>query len=362
MWLIVASGLYLYAFFETSVAGALASVEALTYRQPWAGGVLRSVHRYASDGMVLTMLLHMTRHWAFDRFRGYPLVLLGKRARAAVAGVRRRHQRLHAALGPAGAVHRDRRGRVVRLAAHVRRHADAQLHLQENVSDRLFSLLSFMHIGVPLVVLRCSGCTRSGCPRRAPRRPCRSRIALTGALIVLSVVRPAVSQGGQPTWRGGLRLVLPAGAAADVPLDALGQVWVLVGAASALLFLLPWLPPKRRGAEHTCWCRPGNRIVAVRAGETLLDAGLREGIALPFDCRNGGCGECLCTVDRQGGASALPAQRADRRARRRQGACRACTPREDVEPWTTSRPARRRPAAHRPWAPPWTRWSASRPT
>ena len=34
MWLIVASGLYLYAFFETSVAGAPASVEALT----WAPG------------------------------------------------------------------------------------------------------------------------------------------------------------------------------------------------------------------------------------------------------------------------------------------------------------------------------------
>ena len=42
MWLIVASGLYLYAFFETSVTGASASVEALTHAQPWAGGVLRS--------------------------------------------------------------------------------------------------------------------------------------------------------------------------------------------------------------------------------------------------------------------------------------------------------------------------------
>ena len=71
MWLIVASGLYLYAFFETSVAGAPGSVDALTHGQPWAGGVLRSVHRYASDGVVLTMLLHMIRHWAFDRYRGF---------------------------------------------------------------------------------------------------------------------------------------------------------------------------------------------------------------------------------------------------------------------------------------------------
>jgi CDP-4-dehydro-6-deoxyglucose reductase, E3 len=42
--------------------------------------------------------------------------------------------------------------------------------------------------------------------------------------------------------------------------------------------------------------RPDNRIFAVREGETLLDAGLREGIALPFECRNGGCGQCKATL------------------------------------------------------------------
>ena len=55
MRLVVISGLYLYAFFETSVSGAYDSVEALTHGQWWAGGVLRSVHRYASDGVVITI-------------------------------------------------------------------------------------------------------------------------------------------------------------------------------------------------------------------------------------------------------------------------------------------------------------------
>ena len=32
---------------------------------------MRSVHRYASDAMVVTMLLHLTRYWAFDRMRGF---------------------------------------------------------------------------------------------------------------------------------------------------------------------------------------------------------------------------------------------------------------------------------------------------
>jgi NAD(P)H-flavin reductase len=42
--------------------------------------------------------------------------------------------------------------------------------------------------------------------------------------------------------------------------------------------------------------RPDNRIVTVREGETILDAGLREGLALPFECRNGGCGQCKATL------------------------------------------------------------------
>ena len=70
-WLVAGSGLYLYAFFETGVAGAYASVDSLTHHQWYAGGIMRSVHRYASDAMVLTMLLHMLRHFAFDRMRGF---------------------------------------------------------------------------------------------------------------------------------------------------------------------------------------------------------------------------------------------------------------------------------------------------
>ena len=33
----------------------------------------------------------------------------------------------------------------------------------------------------------------------------------------------------------------------------------------------------------------------ARVCETMLDAGLREGLPMPFECRNGGCG--LCKAD-----------------------------------------------------------------
>ncbi|HEX9180993.1 MAG TPA: ferredoxin-NAD reductase, partial [Burkholderiales bacterium] len=68
-WIVVASGLYLYAFFDTGVKDAFQSVEDITHGQRYIGGVMRSLHRYASDGMVFTMLLHLLRHFFFDRYR-----------------------------------------------------------------------------------------------------------------------------------------------------------------------------------------------------------------------------------------------------------------------------------------------------
>jgi len=37
-------------------------------------------------------------------------------------------------------------------------------------------------------------------------------------------------------------------------------------------------------------------VAPVRPGETLLDAGLRASIALPYECRSGGCGICKATM------------------------------------------------------------------
>ena len=70
-WLDSISGLYLYIFMDTGVTDAYLSMERLTHKQWWLGGIMRSIHRYASDGMVLTMLLHMVRHFSFDQCRSF---------------------------------------------------------------------------------------------------------------------------------------------------------------------------------------------------------------------------------------------------------------------------------------------------
>ena len=52
LWIAIATGLYLYAFFETSVVHAYASVEALTHgpRQAFGTASLRSVRHQDSHG------------------------------------------------------------------------------------------------------------------------------------------------------------------------------------------------------------------------------------------------------------------------------------------------------------------------
>jgi NAD(P)H-flavin reductase/ferredoxin len=74
-------------------------------------------------------------------------------------------------------------------------------------------------------------------------------------------------------------------------------MWAMVGVLTTLLLVLPWLPPKRRAKDDLhLMVRPDNRIIPARPGETILEAVLREGIAFPYECRNGGCGRCKCTV------------------------------------------------------------------
>ena len=299
MWVVVASGLYLYAFFETSVTGAYDSVEALTHGQRYAGGILRSVHRYASDGVVITMLLHLVRHWTFDRYRGFRwfswvsgVVVLWLVYTAGINGYMLPWDRLAQFTVVATAEWLDWlpvfNGTLVR-----------NFIFEENVNDRLFSLLSFIHIGVPLAVLAVLWVHTQRVPQARTAPPLTVAITLTVALVALSLLKPALSQARIDAASTGLALEF------DwfyLPVYALlyrwtpGAVWLLVGAGTALLFVLPWLPPRRKAAGHYMLVRPDNRIVPVREGETLLDAGLREGVELPFECRNGGCGKCKLTL------------------------------------------------------------------
>ncbi|MDR5779094.1 2Fe-2S iron-sulfur cluster-binding protein [Caballeronia sp. LZ065] len=41
---------------------------------------------------------------------------------------------------------------------------------------------------------------------------------------------------------------------------------------------------------------PDGHFIAVRDGESLLEAALRAGLSLPRSCRNGTCRACMCRL------------------------------------------------------------------
>jgi NAD(P)H-flavin reductase/ferredoxin len=298
MWLVVGSGLYLYAFFKTSVAEAYASVEYLTHGQPYVGGVLRSVHRYASDGVVITMLLHLARHWTFDRYRGFRwfswitgVALLWLVYAAGINGYMLPWDRMAQFVTIATAEWFDWlpvfNGTLIR-----------NFIFPDAVNDRLFSLLSFIHIGVPLAVLAVLWVHTQRVPHAKTTPPLPIALMLTASLVALSLYKPALSQGEADLAKAITTIefdwfYLPAYALLYrwTP----GEVWALVIGLTVLFAALPWLPPKRRAGPREGYhmlVRPDNRILPVREGETILDAGLRAEVPFPFDCRSGGCGKC----------------------------------------------------------------------
>ncbi|MEK6589282.1 MAG: hydrogenase iron-sulfur subunit [Nitrospinota bacterium] len=65
--LIAVSGIYLFIFYRTS--NAYETVQYLTVNQWYLGGIMRSIHRYASDGFILFMFLHLLREFLLGKYR-----------------------------------------------------------------------------------------------------------------------------------------------------------------------------------------------------------------------------------------------------------------------------------------------------
>jgi NAD(P)H-flavin reductase/ferredoxin len=247
--------------------------------------------------MVITMLLHMVRYFVFDRYRNFRwfswvtgVILLWLVYASGINGYMLPWDRLAQFVATATAEWIDWFPMFAGALAR-------NFSFEGSVNDRLFSLLAFLHIGIPLGLLIAMWVHTQRVPG-AKTSPPRAIAAMTAvALVVLAVIKPAVSQG-----RADLST-----AVASVGLDwfylplypliyawSARDVWVLALGATLLLFAVPWLGRRRRGlaAEYRVAFRPGNLSAPARAGETLLEAGLRQGIALLYDCRNGGCGVC----------------------------------------------------------------------
>lgn len=252
LWIVLVSGIWITIFFHTSVVGAFESVEYMTIDQWYLGGVMRSLHRYASDAAIVTLVLHILKEFIFDRYRstrwfswvtGVPLlwmiIPLG------ITGYWLVWDQLALYVALISSELLD--------ALPIFTDSMARNFLTtDSLSDRFFTLLAFIHIiGLPifLVFAIWLHVFRINRPRINPPR--KLMVGALLALLALSLVYPALSQGkANPAF-------VPESLALDwyylliYPLLNYwppASVWLLLLGFSLLLSIAPWLPPARKPA------------------------------------------------------------------------------------------------------------------
>ena len=247
-WITAVSGIYLFIFFETSAVGAYQSIEHMTHAQWYYSGIIRSLHRYSSDAMVVTAVLHLGREFILDRYRGVRwfswftgVPVLWFLYMSGIGGYWLVWDKLAQYVAVASMEWLDWLGIFGEPVA-------ANFLTRGSLDDRFFTLLVFLHIFVPLVLLFLMWVhiLRIGRPKVNPKRGLA--IGSLSALVILSVFFPALSQGEADLG------VVPT----DLGLDwfflfpyplydkwGAGALWAITVGVSLLLLAMPWLPRAR---------------------------------------------------------------------------------------------------------------------
>ena len=245
LWIVIASGLYLYAVVDTGVEAVYRSINELSQQQWYLGGILRSLHRYAADGFMLIMLLHLLREWAYGRYHGFrlyswmtgiPLIWLAYLA--GIGGYWIVWDQLAQLSATASTELLDWLPIFSEPAAR-------NFLLPASLSDRFFTMLVFMHIGLPLLLILglWAHVHRIAHVDYLPSR--RVMLCTLAALLALSLFRPALSHPpanlaivpGALDYDWFILFIHPL---TDLTSPAL--VWALLFGSTLLLFALPLLP------------------------------------------------------------------------------------------------------------------------
>lgn len=249
LWIILVSGIYLFLFYSITAKGAYLSVQSLTVNQWYLGGVMRSLHRYASDGLVLFMALHALRCYMLDRYKHW-------RWLAWVSGIVIAWVVLIGGIFGYWMVWDEKARLVATLSAHLLENVPIfglPLSLNfarvANLTDQLFYIILFIHfstifflfIAILVHIVRIT---------KAVIHPPRAVVwGLIIMLLALSILKPAISGSSAE-----LKLL-----AESVPFDWFYMfifpllkymnahfVWAFIVALTLMIALVPWITRSTR--------------------------------------------------------------------------------------------------------------------
>ncbi len=251
-WIILVSGIYLFIPFHGSLDGAHASVEYMTHEQWYVAGIMRSLHRYASDAVIITVLLHLFKEFASGRYRGF-------RWFSWVTGVP--NLWMVVTLGITGYwLVWDEMAQYIAVgsaqlmdALPIFSGAMTRNFVSGGMTDRFFILIEFLHLlGQPMLLVFMLWLHVKRLSNVNINPPRGLAIGTFVALLALSLFEPAVSHApaNLATVPQEIRIdwfylnVYPL-----LEIWPASQVWMLTTGVTLLLMMLPWLLPKKDGAK-----------------------------------------------------------------------------------------------------------------
>ncbi|OGV96660.1 MAG: hypothetical protein A2W53_06050 [Nitrospinae bacterium RIFCSPHIGHO2_02_39_11] len=244
--LLFISGIYLFIFYRTG--NPYGTVQYLTKDQWYAGGIMRSIHRYASDGLIIFLLLHTIREYLNGRYHHY-------RWLAWVSGIVLFFIVL--ILGITGYwLVWDERGQLVALKT-MEMLNDIPLFIEppsmaflsnETLSQMLFFLLHILHIALPIATIILIGIHIMRCSRPVITPPKIITISIIVMLLAMSVIKPTTSV------KPADLTILPVDAPFDwffffiYPIKAIlpkTVFWLITVCGTSLLLVMPWIKRRR---------------------------------------------------------------------------------------------------------------------
>ena len=248
-WVVAVSGIYLFVFFDTGIVDAYTSVEWISGPHWYHAGVMRSLHRYASDLMVVSVAVHLMREFSLDRYRGTRwfswftgIPLIWFLYVSGITGYWLVWDKLAQYVALVSAQLLD----VVPIFGEP---LARNFLTPEHLSSRFFTLLVFLHIAVPLILLLGMWIHIQRISRPKVNPPRLLAALVLAALTAVSLWKPALSQGPADLAK------VPDEIGLDwfyLPLYPLAEqwggwgLWALLFGVSTMLAAMPWLPPFRR--------------------------------------------------------------------------------------------------------------------